>query len=506
MLVGNKTQHTAVKRSLVLAGGGMRAAYQAGVLLALQESGMKFTHVDGTSGGIFNAAMLASGLDAREIAERWRTLNMKHFVSGVKFKNYLRPFSMAGYADADNIRHKVFPHLGIDPLTIRNNRAVNATFNVCNYSNKSVEAIQSSDILEDHLIAGVSLPIFMPALKIGNDWYTDAVWIKDANLLEGVRQESQELWLIWAIGNPHTYLPGAFNQYVHMIEMSANGALLEEYRTIDMINREIISGPSAWPQMEAVKLFLIKSPDPLPLDPDLFFNKINTRELINLGYEHAKEFMKLGPVPQMMDANATKSRNPGAVFSFRATFSGMLLWDTVETKVVFYTYYSFSLSDDEQVLTAVSSIFIDALAQEIPGYGHRVSRTYHTDHTLLESEAKILIKGEEHVLKSTIKLYNPLDMLMGTGLKKTNISLTRASGQSDTLVLQGVLYQTAWERLKACYFARVKSENGSNGGLALRYKMISKLINKENMEPVSPRIDKAGEGNRRDLEKNDAQE
>src|SRR5690606_16873022 len=192
MWVGN--QYTKVKRSLVLAGGGMRVAYQAGVLLALEESEIHFTHVDGTSGGIFNAAMLASGLGAKEITARWRTLNIKNVVSGLKFKEYLKPFYLNGYADADNIRDKIFPHLGIDALTIRNNVAINATYNVCNFSEKAVEAIGNREIEEDHLIAGVSLPIFMPALKIGNDWYTDAVWIKDANLVEGVNQGSEELW------------------------------------------------------------------------------------------------------------------------------------------------------------------------------------------------------------------------------------------------------------------------------------------------------------------------
>ena len=59
-------EHTETKRSLILAGGGMRVAYQTGVLMALEESGIKFSHVDGTSGGIFNTGMLASGLEPGE--------------------------------------------------------------------------------------------------------------------------------------------------------------------------------------------------------------------------------------------------------------------------------------------------------------------------------------------------------------------------------------------------------------------------------------------------------
>ena len=43
--------NNAVRRSLVLAGGGMRVAYQAGALAALEEAGLRFHHADGTSGG-----------------------------------------------------------------------------------------------------------------------------------------------------------------------------------------------------------------------------------------------------------------------------------------------------------------------------------------------------------------------------------------------------------------------------------------------------------------------
>ena len=38
---------TGPKRSLILAGGGMRVAYQAGVIRALLEAGLTFAHADG---------------------------------------------------------------------------------------------------------------------------------------------------------------------------------------------------------------------------------------------------------------------------------------------------------------------------------------------------------------------------------------------------------------------------------------------------------------------------
>jgi predicted acylesterase/phospholipase RssA len=478
MITYKNNPSAAEKRSLILAGGGMRVAYQAGVLLALEESDIKFTHVDGTSGGIFNTAMLASGLSAKDIAERWRTLKMKNFVSRRKFNEYLNPLFMEGYADADNIRHKVFPHLGINIQAIRQNKSINATFNVCNFSNKTIESIGNQEVQEDHLIAAVSLPIFMPALQIGEDWYTDAVWIKDANLLEGVRQKSKELWLIWAIGNTRTYLPGAFNQYVHMIEMSSNGALLEEYKQINKINSDLKQGSGEYAQ-DPIKLMVIKSTDPLPLDPDLFFNKINTRELINMGYENAKSYLIQGYPARKMDENATKNDEIDSVLSFRATFKGNLKWNFEKTNIIYYVYCRFKLFGGHQKLSLYSSIYTGSMLQEIPAYDHKVVQKKHKDFTLLEISAKLLINKEEYYLKSIVRMYSPLEILLGLGMKKVTLTIGKWPEAIDTPVLQGDLYQSASDRLKSVFFSSVKTGKGKAGGLGKRLSLLLKLFENE---------------------------
>jgi predicted acylesterase/phospholipase RssA len=474
------SQYTEVKRSLILAGGGMRVAYQAGVLLALEESGTKFSHVDGTSGGIFNTAMIASGLEAKEIAKRWRSLKFKHFVSGRKFKDYLKPFFMTGYADADNIRSKVFPHLGIDTDKIQKNTSVNATFNLCNFSNKTIESIGNQKIKDDHLIAGVSLPMLMPALRIGEDWYIDAVWIKDANLLEGVRQQSQELWLVWAIGNSRSYLPGAFNQYVHMIEMSANGGLIEEYQQIKLINQAIVHKIGEYAQKEPIKLFVIKSPEPLPLDPDLFFNKINTRELINIGYENAKAHLAQVPLQHSpMDKNATRSMESGSVLSFRATFKGKLAWDSLDSEISYYLYFRFKELGEEQKLIAVSSIFIATLNGEFPVYDHQVKKFTYQGDNICEIQGKLVIRGEEYHIISMIKLHPPLEMILGIGFKQLFLTITKKQSNVQVPILQGRLFQSISDRLRACYFTSVKAEKGKAGSMGKRYQMIQKFVSHE---------------------------
>lgn len=468
-------QHIAPKRSLILAGGGMRVAYQAGVLVALEEAGIRFHHVDGTSGGIFNTAMLASGLEATEIAERWRSLKIKNFVSGRKFKDYLKPFSMTGYADADNIRRKVFPHLGIDLHKIRSNNDFNATFNVCNFSDKTVEAIPNEEVLEDHLIAGVSLPMMMPALQIGQDWYTDAVWIKDAHLMEAVRRGAEELWLVWAIGNSPTYYPGAFNQYVHMIEMSANGALREEFHQIALINQMIAGGTGTLGQKDPIRLFVIKAPEPLPLDPDLFFNKINTRELINMGYTHAKDRLAQSPVgPSPMDAQATKNIEPGTVLSFRAVFDGRLTWANSFTKVLYYSYFRFSSGEEKPVLKFYSSIFLSHLNQEFIAHSASIHTIKNKHGLRLTVTSKLLIQGEEHHITSAFILRSPIDFIIGLEVKSCHLSITNQDG----ILLEGDLHQSLSQRLQSCFFSQVTT-GGKKEGIGSKLKMFLKLMDYE---------------------------
>ena len=71
-----------MKRSLILAGGGMKVGWQAGVLqVLLDEANLKFDHIDAASGGVFNLAMLLSGKSATQIAETWGNTSPLRFMS-----------------------------------------------------------------------------------------------------------------------------------------------------------------------------------------------------------------------------------------------------------------------------------------------------------------------------------------------------------------------------------------------------------------------------------------
>ncbi|HVQ37258.1 MAG TPA: patatin-like phospholipase family protein [Pyrinomonadaceae bacterium] len=312
------------KRALILAGGGMRVAYHAGVLRALEEAGLRFSHVDGTSGGIINTAMVLSGVTPVDMCNRWRSLKVMEAVSPMPFHEYLKGQDMMAMCDADGIINKMFPHLGIDVNKINAATGMTGTFNVCNFTRKTNEAIPHDRVDLDFIIAGMSLPIFMPAIRKGDDWYTDSVWLKDANLIEAVRRGAEELWVLWIINNTPEYKMGFFNQYVHMIEMSACGSLIDEFERIAEINDRISKGETPYGHTRPIKVHVIKPRRPLPLDPELFLNHITTAGLINLGYADAKHYLReaspdglpLQPETLMMTAD----NKPGV--SFRETMTG----------------------------------------------------------------------------------------------------------------------------------------------------------------------------------------
>lgn len=311
------------RRSLILAGGGMRVAYQAGVVRALLESGLCFAHADGTSGGTINLAMLLSGLSPKEMCDRWSSLNVRGFVSLLPLGEYLKGAHVPAMGDADGIINDVFPHLRIDASRINLARGMDGTFNVCNYTRKTNEAIPHTTVDRDLLVAGISLPIFMPPVRKGDSLYLDSVWIKDANLMEAVRRGADELWLVWCIGNSPTYRDGPFYQYVHMIEMSANGVLFEEFDRIREINQRIRAGEAVHGHTRPISLHVIKPEYPLPLDPDFYLGRIDAATLIGMGYQDTQRYLAaMEPQGLPFEPEATAMKPTRLGITFRETMAG----------------------------------------------------------------------------------------------------------------------------------------------------------------------------------------
>ena len=320
-------------RALILAGGGIRVAWQTGVVAALDEAGLDFAHGDGTSGGIFTLGMLLSGQRPEEMVRRWHDLDVRAFAAPLPLRSYLRsPTSWAAFGGARGIRERVLPALGIDLEAVRSARGMTGSFNVADFTRKRCVPIPHTDIDVDRLVAGVSLAGLMPAVQHGGRTWTDAVWIQDANLLEAVRRGCTELWLLWCIGNTPRWGEGALEQYVHMIEMSATGALLAEFDAIVDLNRRRAAGEAVLGSTAQVTVHVVRPRLPLPLDPDLLAGRIDTETLIAMGYRDACRYLSSARpdgVPLTEAATQMPARRLGARLVLRGSGDAEVVGYTV---------------------------------------------------------------------------------------------------------------------------------------------------------------------------------
>lgn len=216
---------TAPQRSLLLAGGGMKVAFQAGVLqVLLSEARMKFHHYDACSGGAFNLAMLCDGRTGIEIADAWRRTRPADGVSA-RWQDLVRvPFAQRSLITLDAYRKKVFRQWGLDFDRI-NASPLEATFTVHNRNTGKRETFSPEQMDEDRLVACLSQAVWFPPVEIDGTIYTDAVFDTDANVDEALARGATEIWVIWTVSRRPEWMPGLMAQFFHALEISANGTL-----------------------------------------------------------------------------------------------------------------------------------------------------------------------------------------------------------------------------------------------------------------------------------------
>jgi hypothetical protein len=127
-----------------------------------------------------------------------------------------------------------------------------------------------------------------------------------------VARGSDDIWLVWCIGNTPTYHNGLFRQYVHMIEMAANGSLLRDLGYV----------AEHWPERQ-VRIHVIKPEYPLPLDPAYLTGQIDAATLIALGYADARRYLDSPkPLTAPWQPEITQMRDAPAGAAARLVLAG----------------------------------------------------------------------------------------------------------------------------------------------------------------------------------------
>ncbi|HEY8411766.1 MAG TPA: patatin-like phospholipase family protein [Pyrinomonadaceae bacterium] len=276
------------KRSLILAGGGIKVSFQAGVLQVwLDEAGLTFDHVDAASGGVFNLAMMCQGMTGKQMADNWRNLSPK---AGISFNpaTFLNLLYAESLFTLNAYRKHVFPGWGLDWDKIHNSD-LNATFNVINFSDKTLEVIEPRNMSEDLLCACVSLPMWFPPVHIDGKTYIDSVYLTDANIEEAIRRGADELWIIWTVSDKDEWHPGFVATYFQIIETTADGhykAILK--RIAD--NNEAIAAGKVGEFGRHIEVKELKAD--IALHYLIDFSQDRMAEAVNLGVQRAREWCK----------------------------------------------------------------------------------------------------------------------------------------------------------------------------------------------------------------------
>lgn len=276
------------KRSLIMAGGGLKVAFQAGVLQVwLDEYGLEFDHVDGASGGTFNLAMYCQGMSGTQIADNWRNIPIQN---GVEFNwiQYPRLIYARSILKMDRWKNNVFTAWGLDWQKIQASQ-LESTFNVYNFSKHRLEILAASQMTPELLVACGSLPMWFPPVEVNGDLYIDAVYLSDANLMEAVRRGADELWIVWTVSDRSVWNDGFIANYFQVIETTANGHLNQDLQRIAANNAAIAAGQQG-EFGRPIEVKILKAE--VPLHYILNLSRDRFKESVNRGVEAARQWCK----------------------------------------------------------------------------------------------------------------------------------------------------------------------------------------------------------------------
>ena len=275
------------KIGLVLPGGGARAAYQVGVLKAISElipDSNPFSIISGTSAGAINASLLASRSQSlKEAVEvlsgvwcNFKTNKVYRTETTVMLKSifqWLLTVSSGGVLaknpksllDNSPLRQLLEDTINLEGIKNNINKGNLDAFAItaASYSSKkSVTFFQSeeddidwerflrvgvkTDILIDHLMASIALPLIFPAVKINNEYFGDGAMRQATPLSPAIRLGAEKLLIINTDSkSPNNQLtdnqiyPSIGEVGGYMLDALFTGGLLSDLERLDRINQII---------------------------------------------------------------------------------------------------------------------------------------------------------------------------------------------------------------------------------------------------------------------------
>ena len=303
----------------MLAGGGIKIAFQAGVLQVwLDEAGLEFDRADAVSAACFNLAMWVQGMSGTQIADNWRNTEPFSEVD-VNASQLARLLYAASIFDLDAFRHKVFPSWKLDWSKIISSPR-EATFNAYNFSKHQLRAIPPAEMSEDLLVATASLPMWFPPVRIGDDTYIDAVFHTGSNIDEAIRAGADELWVIFTTSERGEWFDGFVGSFFGIFEATVVWNYKSALARIAANNAALKRGePGEYGRPITVRELKAE----VPLHYLLNFSRDRAAEAVNRGVEAARKWCDDAGIPRRPGPAYTPSALDRKIeFRFHETLKG----------------------------------------------------------------------------------------------------------------------------------------------------------------------------------------
>ena len=280
-----------MSKILVLAGGSVKGAFQAGVIKALFEQGYQPDAIYGVSAGSLNAAYLVNQFGqqanahlpisypqaAQDLWDFWE-LRITHPESLSKPFNLFElgwsalTKKFKGLLDTSPLRDLLQDvlqsrNLSASPVGLKVG-AVNVLDGAMHYVDPSFENFQ------EYLLASSAVPILMPVVTINGE--------KRKSFLDGGLRDVAPLQKAIQDGATEVVVVACHTEMIEGVDFDSGDLLALVDRVMDIAVNEILNADLRMQRSE-VKLRIIRPSQPLSIDIQ-HFTKMDIRRMLEMGY------------------------------------------------------------------------------------------------------------------------------------------------------------------------------------------------------------------------------
>lgn len=251
-----------MKVGLVLNSTGSKGAYEAGVIKALSDAKITFDIIAGSSSGALNAAMSASG-QIDELVSIWEEkINLKSVFHPAKSGFFFKSAWNKSVGSNSRLRDLIAKSINIQQLIESKVKLVIMATNIQTGDNEAfvkrqdgkffverrdyVKEIGDKDVervLEDALIASISIPIVFPPVKIVGQQYIDAGLANNTSLKEAIKSDCQTIFTILHEPQEHVQIDCVYKNLAsigaRIAEISIKNSIEQDFQQAKMINQVI---------------------------------------------------------------------------------------------------------------------------------------------------------------------------------------------------------------------------------------------------------------------------